>query len=47
VLVRTGHGEGEIARHGGQVPGAALVAANLMDATSWILGLARPEAEGR
>lgn len=37
VLVRTGHGEGELARHDGRVPGAAFVAATLVDATSWIL----------
>ena len=37
ILVRTGHGEREYARHGGAVPGAAHVATDLMDATSWIL----------
>jgi hypothetical protein len=37
VLVRTGHGESELSRAGGAVAGAAHVAANLMDATSWIL----------
>jgi hypothetical protein len=35
--VRTGYGEAELVRHEGQVPGAAYVAAELMDATSWIL----------
>ena len=38
VLVRTGYGEDVVRQHGGTVPGAALVAANLMEATSWILG---------
>jgi D-glycero-D-manno-heptose 1,7-bisphosphate phosphatase len=37
ILVRTGYGEAELVRHEGQVPGAAYVAAELMDATSWIL----------
>jgi D-glycero-D-manno-heptose 1,7-bisphosphate phosphatase len=37
VLVRTGYGEGEWARHGGRVPGAAHVAANLIEAVTWIL----------
>jgi D-glycero-D-manno-heptose 1,7-bisphosphate phosphatase len=37
VLVLTGHGEAERARGGGTVTGAACVAANLMDATSWML----------
>jgi D-glycero-D-manno-heptose 1,7-bisphosphate phosphatase len=36
VLVRTGHGE-EVASAGGSIPGAALVAADLIHATSWIL----------
>lgn len=36
VLVRTGYGEGELAK-GGAVASAAFVAANLMDAVSWIL----------
>jgi D-glycero-D-manno-heptose 1,7-bisphosphate phosphatase len=47
VLVLTGHGEAERARTGGTVAGAACVAANLIDATSWILaehGRRRPEA---
>ena len=38
ILLRTGHGEGELRRAGGTVPGAAFVADNLMDATSWMLG---------
>jgi D-glycero-D-manno-heptose 1,7-bisphosphate phosphatase len=37
VLVRTGHGAGELARCGGVMPGAAHVAANLLEAASWIL----------
>jgi D-glycero-D-manno-heptose 1,7-bisphosphate phosphatase len=38
ILVRTGHGDGEIARKGGEVPHAALVADDLMAATAWMLG---------
>jgi D-glycero-D-manno-heptose 1,7-bisphosphate phosphatase len=37
ILVRTGHGAQELARRGGIMPGAAHVAANLLEATSWIL----------
>ena len=37
VLVRTGYGEGELARHQGALPGAAKVAADLIEATSWVL----------
>ena len=37
ILVRTGYGEGELAKHGGRVPGASLVAANLAEAVSRIL----------
>jgi len=37
VLVRTGHGEIELARAGGTMPDAAHVSRDLMDATSWIL----------
>jgi D-glycero-D-manno-heptose 1,7-bisphosphate phosphatase len=37
VLVRTGHGEEEIANGGGSIAGAALVTADLISATSWIL----------
>lgn len=37
ILVRTGYGEGELAKHGGTVPGANLVAANLAEAVSRIL----------
>jgi D-glycero-D-manno-heptose 1,7-bisphosphate phosphatase len=37
ILVRTGYGEGELAKHNGQVPGAAMVVANLAEAASRIL----------
>jgi D-glycero-D-manno-heptose 1,7-bisphosphate phosphatase len=37
IMVRTGHGEAEIARLGGAVPGAALIADDLMAATAWML----------
>jgi D-glycero-D-manno-heptose 1,7-bisphosphate phosphatase len=37
VLVRTGYGEDVVRAHHGRVPGAAYVAADLMEATSWIL----------
>ncbi len=37
ILVRTGYGEGELAKHNGRVPGATLVAANLAEAVSRIL----------
>ena len=37
ILVRTGYGEGELAKHNGRVPGASLVAANLAEAASRIL----------
>jgi D-glycero-D-manno-heptose 1,7-bisphosphate phosphatase len=37
VLVQTGHGAAELARQGGEMPGAAFVATDLMEATSWIL----------
>jgi D-glycero-D-manno-heptose 1,7-bisphosphate phosphatase len=37
ILVRTGYGEAEVIRHNGDVPGAAYVAEELMDATTWIL----------
>ncbi len=44
VLVRTGYGEDVVRAHGGEVPGAAHVAADLMDATAWILrAAAAPE----
>ena len=38
VMLRTGHGETELAGRGGAMPEAAYVAADLMEATSWILG---------
>ena len=38
ILVRTGYGEEVVQTHGGQVPGAAFIAADLMEATSWLLG---------
>jgi D-glycero-D-manno-heptose 1,7-bisphosphate phosphatase len=38
ILVRTGYGEEAVRTHAGQVPGAAFVAADLMEATSWLLG---------
>ena len=37
ILVRTGYGEAELQRHNGTVPGAAFVAATLLEAASWIL----------
>ena len=37
ILVRTGYGEGELAKLGGKVPGATIVAANLAEAASRIL----------
>ena len=37
ILVRTGHGEDELVNVRGVLPDAALVAHNLMEATSWIL----------
>lgn len=37
ILVRTGHGDDELAKAGGVMTDAAYVAANLMEATAWIL----------
>lgn len=37
ILVRTGEGEGVLRAHGGEAPGAAYVAADLMEATAWLL----------
>ena len=37
VLVTTGHGEAEVRRHNGAVPGASHVAPTLLEAVSWIL----------
>ena len=44
ILVRTGYGEGELARLNGRVPGAALVAANLAEAASRIMRNEVPSA---
>jgi D-glycero-D-manno-heptose 1,7-bisphosphate phosphatase len=41
ILVRTGNGEEVVRSHGGRVPGAACVAADLMAATAWVLAEAR------
>lgn len=37
VLVRTGYGESELARHNGPMPGTAHVATDLLGAATWIL----------
>ncbi len=37
ILVRTGHGDDTVRANGGVVPGAAHVAMDLMEATSWVL----------
>lgn len=37
IMLRTGHGEDELAHAHGVVPDAAFIAADLMEATSWIL----------
>ena len=37
ILVRTGHGEDELLRATQPMPGLSYVAAELMEATSWIL----------
>lgn len=37
ILVKTGYGQAEIERHGGDVPGAAFVAETVLEAASWIL----------
>ncbi|MCC7008845.1 MAG: HAD family hydrolase [Acidobacteria bacterium] len=37
ILVRTGAGDSVARAHGGVVPGAACIAADLMEATSWVL----------
>jgi D-glycero-D-manno-heptose 1,7-bisphosphate phosphatase len=47
ILVRTGHGEETLRDHHGTIPGAAHVAADLMEATAWLLvesGHPRPAA---
>ena len=47
ILVQTGYGSGELARHGGTIVGAAYVATELMDATTWILSQAGFPREAR
>jgi D-glycero-D-manno-heptose 1,7-bisphosphate phosphatase len=48
ILVRTGYGEEAVEAHGGTVPGAAFVAADLMEATSWLLGASgHPRQDGQ
>jgi D-glycero-D-manno-heptose 1,7-bisphosphate phosphatase len=47
VLVRTGHGDLEIAQNGGQAPGARFIATDLMEATSWILDRRAGKADER
>ena len=37
ILVRTGYGDEAVREGGGSIPGAAFVAADLMEATSWLL----------
>ena len=37
ILVRSGYGEAELERRHGKMPGAVFVAAELMEATTWIL----------
>ena len=46
ILVRTGYGAAEVVRHGGNIPGAAYVAEELMNATAWILTQAGHPREG-
>jgi histidinol phosphatase-like enzyme len=46
VLVRTGYGEVELARAGGTIADATQVAAELMEATSWVLAQHRGPAGG-
>jgi histidinol-phosphate phosphatase family protein len=46
VMVRTGHGEQELMGRGGTMPEAAHVAADLMEATSWILGRSGHRRDG-
>ena len=42
ILVRTGYGDDVVRTHGGTVPDAAYVAADLMAAVGWILAETRP-----
>ena len=37
LLVKTGHGQTELHRHGGRMPGAAFIADTVFEAVSWIL----------
>lgn len=37
VLVKTGHGQSELRRHEGTVPGVAHIAETLLEAASWVL----------
>jgi D-glycero-D-manno-heptose 1,7-bisphosphate phosphatase len=46
ILVRTGYGEDVVQAHGGKVPGAVHVTADLMEATAWVLRqIGRPPDE--
>ena len=45
VLVRTGYGEDVVQAHGGEVPGAACITADLMEATAWVLRQASPTTD--
>ena len=45
ILVKTGYGEDVAREHGGDVPGAAYVATDLMAAVAWILAEGRPMVE--
>lgn len=47
VLVRTGYGDGELARRGGVGPAGVHVAEDLMAATSWILEASGADDAGR
>ena len=37
LLVKTGYGQTELERHGGEIPGAAFVAETMFEAAAWIL----------
>ena len=47
ILVRTGYGDDVVRAHGGNVPGAAHVAGDLMAAVGWILAATEHAAAGR
>jgi D-glycero-D-manno-heptose 1,7-bisphosphate phosphatase len=47
ILVKTGYGDEVANAHGGDVPGAAYVASDLMAAVAWILDEGRPPAGPR